>query len=121
LRALGLALPFCDGIGVPKTRLTATERQVRELFERVNVKVFSVVHKEESWFVKLDEDAAPSIRVLKRRLLQMSDTANEELRGDYEFTGFFYCQNAKEFVKTFNAIGLKQCPGYHSNSLSLNL
>jgi len=32
LRTLGLALPFCDGIGVPKTKLTATERQVRELF-----------------------------------------------------------------------------------------
>jgi len=94
--------------------------------------VFSVVHKEQSWFVKLDEDAAPSIRVLKRRLQQMSDTAHEDLQGDQdffllqfdgteEFTGFFYCQNAKEFVKTFEAIGLKQCPGYHSNSLSLNL
>ena len=82
MRALGLALPFCDGIGVPKTKLTATERQVRELFEKFNIKVFSVVHKEQSWFVKLDEDAAPSIRVLKRRLLQMSDTAHQELHGD---------------------------------------
>ena len=26
LRALGLALPFCDGVGIPHTRLTSTDR-----------------------------------------------------------------------------------------------
>lgn len=33
LKFLGRAAPFCDGIGVPKTNLTSTDRQVRNLFQ----------------------------------------------------------------------------------------
>lgn len=33
LKVLGRAAPFCDGIGVPRTNLTSTDCQVRNLFQ----------------------------------------------------------------------------------------
>jgi hypothetical protein len=32
LKILGRAIPFCDGLGVPRTAITSTERQIKDLF-----------------------------------------------------------------------------------------
>ena len=68
LKPLGNMKPFCDGVSVPMTLLTSTERQVRELFRDHELKVYTVVVKEKSWFVKFDEDCLPNFGVLEERL-----------------------------------------------------
>ena len=81
LKPLGRTMPFCDGIGVPKTNLTSTDRQVRALFRQHELKVQTIVTKENSWFVKFDEDSAPDFNTLKQRLRQLSADAHEQLSG----------------------------------------
>jgi hypothetical protein len=79
LEPIGGSVPFCDGIGVPKTTLTRTERQVRELFQEFELKLFTVISKANGWFVKLDEDTMPDFTIVKERLWKLSTTANEKL------------------------------------------
>jgi hypothetical protein len=106
LKFLGRAVPFCDGIGVPKTSITSDERQIKDLFQRHELKVQTVIVKERSWFVKLDEDAAPDFRTLKQRLKQLSGAAHKCLAGTSEFFfkqidsteefgGFLYAKDPK--------------------------
>lgn len=73
MKCLGLDSPFCDGVSVPKTKLTETERNVRFLFQKYNLKLHTVVSKEESWFLKFDEDAMPDFLTLKKTLKKLSD------------------------------------------------
>ena len=82
---MGLDSPFCDGIGVPKTRLTDTERNVRTLFQKYDLKLHTVVSKEKCWFVKLDEDAMPDFLTLKKILKNLSNFGHEQLAGQSEF------------------------------------
>jgi hypothetical protein len=32
LKVLGRAVPFCDGVGVPRTAFTSNQRQIKDLF-----------------------------------------------------------------------------------------
>ena len=43
--------------------------------------VYTVVGKESSWFVKLDEDAMPDFNEVKERLKKLSDFVHESLAG----------------------------------------
>ena len=69
--ALDGGAAFCDGIGLTRTPLTQTERQVRELFQEFGLKLFTVVAKDKSWFVKLDEDAMAGANDIKDKLKKM--------------------------------------------------
>jgi hypothetical protein len=68
LKVLGRAIPFCDGVGVPRTTITSTDRQVKDLFQQHEIKVYTVIAKGTSWFVKFDEDSTPDFDTLKHRL-----------------------------------------------------
>jgi hypothetical protein len=39
LRVLGRAIPFCDGIGIPRTAITSNDRQIKDLFQKHELKV----------------------------------------------------------------------------------
>jgi hypothetical protein len=58
---------------VPRTELTATIAQVMHRFEAEGVelraKTVKASMKEDYWFVKLDEDAAPPLAEVKRKVL----------------------------------------------------
>jgi hypothetical protein len=81
LKVLGRAVPFCDGVGIPKTKITSNDHQIKDLFQKHELKVQTVIAKEGSWFVKFDEDSAPDFDTLKRRLCQISSFAHEQLAG----------------------------------------
>jgi hypothetical protein len=85
LRFLGRSVSFCDGVGVPRTSITSNDRQIKDLFQKHELKAQTVIAKEGSWFVKFDEDSAPDFDTLKHRLHQLSSFAHEQLAGQSEF------------------------------------
>jgi len=59
LRPLGAGKSFCDGISIAKTPLTSSIQAVRSIFAKHELHLWTVVAKDKSWFVKLDEDKMP--------------------------------------------------------------
>jgi hypothetical protein len=78
---LGDEKSFCDGIGVPRTKLTDSIQSVKHLFAKHQLRLWTVIPKQNSWFVKLDEDAMPDFLTVKARLRVLSENINENLRG----------------------------------------
>ncbi len=102
------------------------------LFHEYDIKVYSVISKSDSWFVKFDEDAMPDFKTLKERLKNLSNSIHEKLEGksDFflsqfdsteEFGGFLYAKSPASFIKELGNMGLKRFNDYHSTSLSLNM
>jgi hypothetical protein len=74
----------------------------------------------------------PDFNTLKQRLKHLSAAAHEHLagKGEFffkqidateEFGGFLYAKEPKELIKSLKEFGLKQCRGYHSTTLSINM
>jgi hypothetical protein len=67
LKPVGAA--FCDGMYFPRTELTDTIEDVKHLFEDNAVGLVARTVKpsmdEKYWFVKLCEDSAPELHIVK--------------------------------------------------------
>lgn len=65
LKLKSIGKPFNDGILIPKTELTDTYEKVKHRFENVGkglvIRTVKNSMQEGYWFVKLCEDAAPSL------------------------------------------------------------
>ena len=85
LRPIGNGMSFCDGIKIPKTPLTETMSQVKKLFLQYNLPTWTVVSKQTSWFVKLNEDLMPDFQTVKARLKELVAITHEELGGNTDF------------------------------------
>ena len=124
LRPIGDGKSFCDGIKIPKTSLTETMSQVKKLFLQQNLPTWTIVSKQTSWFVKLNEDLMPDFETVKARLKELSAVANEKLGGETnffieqidetkEYCGFLYAKDVKVAIDTFKEIKLKAQKDYH--------
>jgi hypothetical protein len=82
------------------------------LFADHELRTWTVISKQKSWFVKLDDDAMPDFETVKLRLKELSAYTNEKLGSQSEFfitqvdetkeyQGFLYAKEAKKLVKQF--------------------
>ena len=70
---------FCDGIAISRTPITGSISQVKSLFAKHNLRIWTVIPKEDSWFIKFDEDVIPVVELLKPKLKELLSSANQKL------------------------------------------
>jgi len=70
---------FCDGIAISRTPITASIAQVKSLFAKHNLRIWAVIPKVDSWFIKFDEDVIPKVEILKPKLKELFSSANQKL------------------------------------------
>ena len=90
-----------------------------------------------NWFIKLDEDQAPRLKIIKASLLTLMKKLRDDLHKAGEeskvficqfdttqdYKGYFYCDNLAKFSSSFEEFGLHLAPRnrYKSTSTCLQL